>query len=182
MKNIVLVGFMGTGKTTVGRLIAQDLNRQFITTDDLIEKKAHMSINDIFEKKGEEGFRELEREVIKEISKDEDSIVDAGGGVVMNEDNVKDLKENGIIFCLNATPKEILRRTEKYKHRPLLNRLKIATQIGNQLVEIKRLLKEREEYYKRADYQIDTNGKSITEVSREIIEIYQNSTTKGDRS
>jgi shikimate kinase len=176
MKNIVLVGFMGTGKTTVGRLIAQDLNRQFITTDDLIEKKAHMSINDIFEKKGEPYFRELEREVIVEVSKKHDVVIDAGGGVVINELNVKDLKANGDIFCLNAEPNEILKRVEKYKHRPLLSDvLDKVGEIGNQLLEIRRLLKEREEYYKRADYQIDTNGKSIKEVSREIIEIYKNS-------
>ncbi len=173
MKNIVLVGFMGTGKTTVGKLIAQNLNRQFIATDDLIVKKAHMSINDIFEKRGEPYFRELERDVIVEVSKKHSVVIDAGGGVVINELNVKDLKANGIIFCLNATAPEILKRVEKYKHRPLLNGLEIVGQIGNQLLEIRRLLKEREEYYKRADYQIDTNGKSIKEVSQGIIKIYK---------
>jgi len=166
MKNIVLVGFMGGGKTSVGKSIRDTLKMRLVNTDDLIEKKEGMSIAGIFAKKGESYFRKLEREIVKEISKSENSIIDTGGGVVINEDNVKDLKKNGLIFCLNATPEEILRRTKRYVHRPLLN-------VDDPLTEIKELLNKRKEYYKRADYQIDTNGKSIEEVAKEIIEIYK---------
>ena len=162
MKNIVIVGFMGTGKTAVARLIAQNLNRQFINTDAMIEKKSRMSINDIFKKKGESYFRGLERKIIAGLSKKHDAVIDAGGGIVINESNVKDLKANGVIFCLNATPEIVLRRTGKYTHRPLLN-------VIDPLAEIKKLMKKRKSYYKRADYQIDTSGKSVDEVSREII-------------
>ena len=166
MKNIILVGFMGTGKTTVSEILAQHFHMGLIQTDCLIEKKEGMSINDVFSKKGEPYFREKEREAIEELSKKENVVIDAGGGVVINEDNVRDLKKNGVIFCLNATAEEILRRTKEYTYRPLLN-------ISNPLSEIKKLLKKREGYYKRADYQIDTNGKSVTKVAKEIIEIYK---------
>ena len=165
VKNIVLVGFMGTGKTNVGRLISQELNMEYVNTDDLIEKKEGMSINDIFSKKGEPYFRQVESEVIKEVSQKDSSLIDAGGGVVTSELNVKGLKQKGIIFCLNATPEEILKRTKRYSHRPLLN-------VADPLAEIKVILKNRTEYYKRADYQIETTGKTADEVSKEIIGIY----------
>ena len=167
MRNIVLVGFMGTGKTTIGALIAKELNMEYVNTDELIEKKESMPINDIFSKKGEPHFREVEREVVKEVSQKENSVIDAGGGVVINELNMKDLKKNGVIFCLNATPEEILKRAKKYTHRPLLN-------VADPLVEIKKLLGKRKEFYKRADCRIDTTGKSVTGVAKEIIGIYKN--------
>lgn len=157
---------MGTGKTVVSGCIAESLEMRLINTDDLIEKKAGMSINEIFVKLGEPHFRKLEREVIKEISQGKDSVIDAGGGVVINEENVKDLKENGLIFCLNATPEEILERTKNYSQRPLLN-------VSGPLTEIEQLLRKREEYYERADYQISTSGGSVTQIAQEIIDIYE---------
>lgn len=166
MKNIVLVGFMGTGKTVVGKYIAGALRMQLINTDHLIEEKEGTAINEVFSKSGEPYFRGVEREVIKEVSKKENIIIDAGGGAVINEDNVRDLKKNGIIFCLNAAPEEILRRTKKYTYRPLLN-------VDDPLAEIKRLKEERKGYYKRADYRIETSGKSVAEVSDQIIKIYK---------
>lgn len=169
MKNIVLVGFMGTGKTTIGGLLAGRLNMSYINTDSLIEKKEGLTINDIFGKKGEPYFRKAEREIIKEVSKKENMVIDTGGGVIINEDNIKDLKENGVIFCLNASPEEILRRTKRCAHRPLLN-------VDNPLSEIKKLLNKRSHYYKKADCQIDTNGRSAAEVAEEIIGIYNRQT------
>ena len=166
MKNIVLVGFMGTGKTIVGKQIAHDLGMQFVSTDELIEKKANMPINDIFSKKGESYFRQLERETMMEISANDFSVIDTGGGAVINELNVKDLKMQGVLFCLNATAEEILKRIGDQKHRPLLN-------VNDPLGEINYLLKKREPYYKRADYQIDTTGKSVKCVAEEIISIYR---------
>lgn len=165
MKNIVLVGFMGTGKTTVGGVLAERLNIPYINTDLLIEKKETMTINDIFSRKGEPYFREKERQIIKEVSKKENVVIDAGGGVVIDKDNVGDLKKNGIIFCLNATPEEVLKRVGKHIHRPLLN-------TSDQLNAVRNLLHKRKDYYKRADYQIETTGKSASEISKEIIEIY----------
>ena len=169
MKNIVLAGFMGTGKTTVGSLISQELNMEYVNTDDLIEKKEGMSINDIFSKKGKRHFRQVESEVIKEVSQKDNSLIDAGGGVVINQLNVNNLKQKGIIFCLSAQPEEILKRTKRYSHRPLLN-------VADPLVEIKKILKNRTGYYKRADYQIETTGKTADEVSKEIIKTYKKQT------
>lgn len=166
MKNIVLVGFMGTGKTVVGKQIAHDLGMQFVSTDELIEKKANMPIDDIFSKKGESYFRQLERETMMEVSANDFSVIDTGGGAVINELNVKDLKMQGVLFCLNATAEEILKRIGGEKHRPLLN-------VNDPLGEINYLLKKREPYYKRADYQIDTTGKSVKRVAEEIISIYR---------
>ncbi len=169
MKNIVLVGFMGTGKTAIGGLLAQHFDVEFVQTDPLIEKKENMPINDIFAKKGESYFREVEKEIVEKVSKKENIVIDAGGGVVIDASNVENLKKNGVIFCLNAAPEEILNRIGKHKHRPLLN-------TDDPLSKIKELLEKRREYYKRADYQIDTNGKTPTRVSEEIIGIYKRQT------
>lgn len=164
-KNIVLIGFMGSGKTVVAKRIAGALEMRLLNTDDLIEKKEGAAINEIFSKKGESYFREIEREVIKGLSAKQGIVIDAGGGVVISEDNVKNLKKNGIIFCLNTTPEEILKRTKKHRHRPLLN-------VENPMAKIKDLLEERKEYYERADYQVVTSGKNAAEVAEEIIAIY----------
>ena len=166
MKNIVLVGFMGTGKTAVAAEIARELGMPRINTDEIIEKKAGMAINDIFARQGESRFREMEREAVMEVSANESSVIDTGGGVVINELNLKDLKMSGVLFCLNATPEEIFKRVKTETHRPILN---VKDPIG----EINCLLLKREPYYKRADYQITTTAKTPREVADEIIEIYQ---------
>jgi shikimate kinase len=156
---------MGTGKTAIGRLLAQHFNIQLVNTDELIQKKESMVINNIFVEKGEPYFRKVEREVIKEVSKKENIVIDAGGGVVINNDNITDLKKHGIIFCLNTTPEEILKRTKRHAHRPLLN-------VEDPLEGIKCLLQKRKDCYKKADYQIDTTDKSTNEVFQEIVRIY----------
>ncbi len=166
MKNIVLIGFMGTGKTAVAALIAEKFGMPLVKTDDIIEKKAGMSIGDIFARKGESHFRQLEREAVKEVSAGESAVIDTGGGVVINELNVSGLKVNGILFCLNAAPEEIYKRAGAQTHRPLLN-------VKDPISEIKRLLKEREAYYKKADYQINTMGKTVSDVADEIMVIYR---------
>lgn len=165
MKNIVLVGFMGTGKTAVAKEIARKLGMQFINTDDIIEKKAGMPIDDIFTRKGESCFRQLEREVMMEVSASNYSVIDTGGGAVINELNVRDMKMEGILFCLNATVDEIFKRIGNETHRPLLN-------VSDPIEQINYLLKKRMLYYKRADYQIDTTGRSVKDIAEEIMDIY----------
>ncbi|MBL7071936.1 MAG: AAA family ATPase [Candidatus Omnitrophica bacterium] len=166
MKNIVLVGFMGTGKTAVSMVLADILNMPLINIDSLIEEREGMPINEIFAKKGEAHFRQVEGEVIKEISGHDDTVIDAGGGSMIDEENVKNLRKNGVLLCLNASPEEILKRTSKYSNRPLLN---VADPPGN----IKELLAKRREYYERADYQIDTSHKDINKVAEEVIRVYR---------
>ncbi|MEE9499948.1 MAG: shikimate kinase, partial [Candidatus Omnitrophota bacterium] len=100
MRNIILVGFMGTGKTVVARALSEKLGMRYVSTDHLIEEKEKTSISDIFSKKGENYFRKAEKDVIKDVSLMENVVVDAGGGVVIDPENVEYLKKKGIIVCL----------------------------------------------------------------------------------
>jgi len=119
-KNIILVGFMGTGKTVVGKIVAEKLKMQFIDTDKIIEEKEKDRIPRIFQVKGEEYFREVEEKVVEEVSKKENCVISAGGGAIIREKNFNNLKRNGIIICLEAEPSIILLRTSKTEDRPLL--------------------------------------------------------------
>jgi shikimate kinase len=164
MKNIYLVGFMGTGKSTVGRALAKRLDRVFKDLDDLIEEKENKKIAEIFEEKGEEYFRKIESEVINEISRKENFVIATGGGAVVNKENYKRLKESGVLISLAASPEEIYERTKNSKNRPLLN-------VQNPIEEIKRLMFERAYYYIKSDHIIDTTGLSVEDVVDEIMEI-----------
>ncbi|RKD27888.1 shikimate kinase [Caminicella sporogenes DSM 14501] len=166
-ENIVLIGFMGTGKTTVGRLLAKKFNMKFIDSDDEIIRKTGMSINKIFEKYGEEYFRNLEKIVIEEISKLDGCVIATGGGVVKDERNILNLKKKGLIFHLNGSVSKIKENLESEIHkRPLLN-------CDNYYEKIKLLLEERRELYKRAsDFDINIDFLSSNEVAVKIMEIY----------
>ena len=166
--NIALIGFMGTGKTVVGKSLAKKLNKKYVDMDALIVKKAGKSIPRIFEEDGEIRFRELEIEVTKEISGMKDVIIDCGGGVVLNKINIDRLKRNAIVILLTASPEIILNRVLKEKgQRPLL-------EVSDRMKKIKDLLSFREPFYNRsADYIIDTSGLSIDEVVERIIEIWK---------
>jgi len=166
MKNIVLVGFMGTGKTEVGKILASRLKRQRLCIDDMIEWKVGKPITRIFQEDGEGYFRKLESEIVAAAAKNKNVVIDAGGGVVINEQNVRRLKEHGVIICLTARADVILQRTKGYIHRPLLN-----TQ--DPLASIKMLLEERAEYYKRADHTIDTSDMKLDEVAGRIMSIME---------
>jgi len=166
VKNIVLVGFMGTGKTEVGKIVARRLQRQRLCLDDMIEWKVGKPIIQIFKEDGEARFRKIESEIVKAAAKDKNVVIDAGGGVVIDENNVKYLKEYGLIICLSARPEVIYDRTKGHLHRPLLNTPDPVASIGE-------LLKRREEYYDRADYKIDTSEVSLEEVADKVIEIFE---------
>jgi shikimate kinase len=164
MKNIVLVGFMGTGKTEASKILASRLKRQRLCIDDMVEWKVGKSITKIFEEDGEPYFRRMESEIVAAISKDKDVIIDAGGGVIISELNVKRLKEHGILICLTARPEVILDRTRNYHTRPLLN-------CATPLESIKELLEKRQQYYERADYTLDTSDILPEEVADKILKI-----------
>jgi len=171
MKNIVLVGFMGTGKTEVGKIVAQRLERQRLCLDDMIEWKVGKPIVQIFKEDGEEQFRKVEAEVVKAASKDKNVVIDAGGGVVIDENNVKQLKEHGLIICLSARPEVIYNRTKGHMHRPLLN-------TPDPVASIRDLLESRRAYYDRADYKIDTSDVSLEEVADKVIELLEQHSPK----
>ena len=132
--------------------------------DDIIEKREGMKISDIFEKKGQPYFRDVEKEVTKDISKQLNLVIAAGGGVVIDEENVKNLKSNGIMICLTASPDKILERTKGYLHRPLLN-------VPEPSKRVSELLAKRAQYYARADHQIDTTNLNIDEIVQKILKI-----------
>lgn len=161
MRNIVIVGFMGTGKTVVAKLLAQKLKREFLELDAIIEEKEGMSIKEIFEKKGEGYFREIEKGVVRETSEKKGLVVSAGGGVIIDEENFRNLKKNSTIICLEASPDTILKRTGSNTCRPLLN-------VPDPKKKIEELLKKRETHYKKADFRIDTDGMSVEQVAEKI--------------
>ena len=160
--NIVLVGFMGTGKSTVGRVIAQKLGFHFIDTDDVIEQTSKAKIFDIFAEHGEVYFRDLESQAVESVALMKNQVVATGGGVVLRSSNIDLLRTGGPIFCLNATPKAIWDRVRSSRSRPLLRG-------PNPLKKIETLLDKRAPYYALADHQIETTGVSIDRVANEII-------------
>ncbi len=162
MKNIVLTGFMGTGKTEVGKELSRLLGLKMIDIDNEIEKSKGITINDIFERYGESKFRDIETEMIKKISTEKNLIISTGGGAVLREENFRMLKENGIIVCLFATPETIFERTKNNSDRPLLK-------VDDPLKKIKELLEYRLPFYKKADIIIDTEGKTPLQIAEEIM-------------
>jgi len=162
MKNIVLVGFMGTGKTEVGKILSKKLGYALIDADTEIEKRQNMAITEIFRQQGEPAFRDIEADVIKQLSGMKKNVISTGGGAVLRQENIDNLRANGVIVCLSATPETILQRTSVNNDRPLL-------QTENPLQKIKELLEYRRPYYEKADIMIDTENKSPLEVAEEII-------------
>jgi len=157
MKNIALVGFMGTGKTAVARILAERFKADFVDLDSLIEEKENMKIADIFSLKGEPYFRQIEKDVVREISSKQGKIVACGGGVVLDEENIRNLKKGGFLICLSARPEIIFERTMSYTYRPLLN-------VKDPKAKIEELLRLRQPYYAQADYTVDTSNLSLEDV------------------
>lgn len=155
---------MGTGKTSSGKSLAKKLKMKFVDTDEEIEAKAGMKIGEIFEEFGEPRFRELERDEVKRVSARDGFVVSAGGGVILFEENVRELKKNGVIVCLRSTPEKIFERIKHDSHRPLLN-------VSNPKEKIRELLEKREHFYAQADYSLDTTRLSVDEAADKIIEL-----------
>ncbi|MBD3879693.1 MAG: shikimate kinase [Quinella sp. 1Q5] len=161
--NVILTGFMGTGKTSLGKLLATRLGRPFVDIDKKIEDEAQMSIPKIFELYGEEHFRELERLAVKELSSRRGMVIATGGGTIKDADNLRLLKSSGVLICLTTEPEEIFNRTERRGERPVLDGG------GNERLEsIKRLLAERKKFYDQADYQVDTTEWSPLQIIDDI--------------
>jgi len=166
--NIILVGFMGTGKTTLGRALADQLKRDFIDMDVELEARAGKPIPLIFAEDGEPVFRRMERDLAVELSRRSNLVIAAGGGIVLNPDNIRDFSATGHVICLTATPDEILRRVSGSKQRPLLEQ-------GEKAERIRNLLQQRQPLYDAIPIQADTTGKSIDEIIARIHELIHNS-------
>ncbi len=163
MKNIVLTGFMGTGKSEVGRKLAERLGMTLVELDAEIEKAEGMTIKEIFSRFGESYFRDRETETVKRFEDRENIVISTGGGVVMREENMESLRKKGVIVCLTATPETVLSRTGGSDERPLLN-------VEDPLEKIRELLESRRPFYERADIVIETDSLTPAEVAEEIIE------------
>lgn len=162
-KNIVLIGFMGTGKSSVGTRLSQKLHREFLDMDREIEHLLGMPVERIFRVYGEMRFRSEERLLAEKLGKRQNLVIATGGGVVLHPENIPALKENGIVVCLQAKPEDILERVSRKKGtRPLLKK-------GITIEDIKEMLKQREAYYASADFTIDTSGKELEEIIALII-------------
>lgn len=160
--NLVFTGFMGTGKTSVGKKIAEKLNFKFFDTDTFIEKHSQLTISKIFADLGEEIFRQMESEAIEALSEMDSIIISCGGGAVLNTQNLINLSKNGIIINLSASPEQIFQRIKDDKKRPLL-------QCQNPLNKIKELLKERKKAYENCDFSFNTDNLTVNEIADMIL-------------
>ncbi|MDD3570082.1 MAG: shikimate kinase [Lachnospiraceae bacterium] len=161
-KNIVLIGFMGCGKTTLGKKLSIKLKYSFMDTDRYIERKEGMSISQIFEEKGESYFRDLEKNTVEILSKEVGNIIATGGGIIKNEQNMHMLKETGIIVYLKATPEHIFRNIANDDTRPLL-------QGEDKLEKIRILMEERRELYEKyADVTVDVFPGDVNQITERI--------------
>ena len=161
LANLALIGFMGTGKTSVGRLVAESLGFEFLDTDELIQSRTERSITDIFATDGEAAFRELERQTVREISTRNHTVISTGGGLPTNLENLAALKQFCLVVCLWASPEKIWERVRHQSHRPLLND-------PNPQQKIHDLLAARKPFYSAADVLINTDNRSAREVAQQI--------------
>ena len=159
-KPLILIGFMGTGKTTVGKALAGRLKLSLVDTDQEIERKTGKRISELFQEFGEKGFRDLESRILKQVLAGEPGVVTTGGGTVLRPENVRLMKESGWVIALHASEEEILRRVSGTSNRPLLQ--------GNIRERISALLEERKGLYDFAHVRVDTTGLTVAEVVDQI--------------
>ncbi len=165
MGNIVLVGFMGSGKTTVGKLISEQTGMPLLDMDSIIVERAGKSINEIFAEEGEPHFRQLERELVKELAATEGNVISTGGGIVLNPDNIADFEKTSLVVCLLVDAETVLDRVRHDTSRPLL--------AGDKEAKILELLASRKSLYESITHKIDTSGRpSPHPTAEEIIELY----------
>jgi len=160
--NIALIGFMGTGKTSVGRLVAELLRFEYLDTDELIQTQTGRSINGIFETDGEPAFRALEQKVVEGLTGHAKTVIATGGGLPLNPKNLASLKSHALVVSLWSSPEKIWERVRHQSHRPLLHD-------DNPQVTIRELLAAREPFYKQADVLLNTELRSVREVAQQVV-------------
>jgi shikimate kinase len=163
-RNIILVGFMGTGKTVTGRVLAERTDLELVDMDSIIEKRAGRPISDIFATDGEAGFRKLERALAHELSQRDGLIISTGGGIVLDPDNLADFEKTGLVVCLTASPETIFQRLENDTTRPLLS--------GDKKNQIGELLERRKPLYDAIEHQIDGDRLDPEGRAEAILELY----------
>jgi shikimate kinase len=173
MKNtIYLTGFMGSGKSTIGPILANTLGWDFFDLDSLIEDKTEKKIRDIFEKEGESYFRKLETDTLKEISESQNVIISLGGGTVANEENLEILKKTGKIIYLRVSLDTVYQRLKYKKDRPALTKSSSESLSKEEMTNrIKKLMDTRLKYYEQADYTVDTDNNSVGKTIDKIVKI-----------
>jgi len=161
MKTIALIGFMGAGKTVISKILAEKLGFQRVSTDEKIVEAEQCSINEIFAQKGEEYFRQVESRVVEQVAQQPETIIDCGGGVVLNPDNVTALKKNGCIYYLKASAGSLYESVKHCSNRPLLK-------VDDPQARIVELLQAREPFYSQADHILETDGLTPQEVADQL--------------
>lgn len=165
-KNIVLIGMMGAGKSSVGHLLDAKLSEfHYVDIDSEIERLEKMTIDEIFAVVGESHFRQLENKMIEKFSNYHNQVIATGGGAVENISNIELLRKNGVIFYLKATVDELYERVKYASNRPLLK-------TDNPKQKLSELINRREQYYLKADFEINTEGKELICIVNEILEKY----------
>jgi shikimate kinase len=162
IKNLALIGFMGTGKSSVGRIAAEQLGYTFVDTDQLIEQRTGKTISRIFAELGEPVFRDWEKRIVAELGAQSRQVISTGGGLAANPDNLAALKVHSLVICLWASPEVIFERVRNQAHRPLL----LAP---DALTKIRDLLTQREPFYKQADVLVNTELRSVKEVAQHAL-------------
>ena len=164
--NIALIGFMGAGKTSVGRHVAEQLHFDYLDTDEVIQSRTGRTITEIFATDGEPAFRKMESDLVTELAARTKTVIATGGGLPTDEANLASLKTHALVVCLWASPEKIWERVRHQTHRPLL-------QDADTLASIRRLLKLREPCYRRADVLVNTEMRSIRAVAQQVIHQFQ---------
>jgi len=158
---------MGSGKTDAGRLAAARIRMTFADMDEIIERRHGQTISKIFETKGEVFFRLQERALVRELSAKQDHVIATGGGVVLDQNNLRDFSRTGIVICCWVDARVAHERTKNTKHRPLLG------DQTDRLARIETLLREREQFYKAIPNRVDTSAMSVEQQADEILRIYK---------
>ena len=162
LTNLALIGFMGTGKSSVGRLVAEQLHFDYLDTDELIQARTGRTISNIFDEEGEAFFRKLERQLVKELTARRRTVIATGGGLPTVAANLASLKTHALVVCLWASPEKIRERVRNQTHRPLLRD-------PNPGLKIRELLAVREPFYRQADVLINTDLRSAREVAQQVV-------------
>lgn len=166
IRNVALIGFMGSGKTSVGRALAELLGFEFLDTDEMIETRVQKPITQIFEQNGEAFFRSMEESVVTELGDRSGVVISTGGGLPAHQPSLDHLKTHALVVCLWASPERIFERVRHQTHRPLLN-------VPDPLARIRELVEVRTPFYRQADVLVSAEGRPVREIAQHVAAQFQ---------